>query len=265
MFMSKTQNQRQHHTSTQLSRQPSTSAGSAASPIINISHHQSLRKLKTQYRPTKRNKNQHQHQTKPNQAKPNQINMGEESITPSQVTTSIQKKKKSLFKSIKGSLKRKKKKSHPDDGSVGVSVASNSVAAPSNTLAPSAINGAPPLNVISEAPIQIILLLMDPQSRRFELLQLEFSADKALVSDILVQISQSATEKTLREMEYGGVCDRSGMELIRSMKLSSVVKGKIEVVLAMPKGMGGKEVGEMARPILEDAKVVEMVRYYIFY
>ena len=55
------------------------------------------------------------------------------------------------------------------------------------------------------------------------------------------------------------------MELIRSMKLSSVVKGKIEVVLAMPKGMGGKEVGEMARPILEDAKVVEMVRYYIFY
>eukprot|EP00956_Cyclotella_meneghiniana_P031508 scaffold82915_cov55-Cyclotella_meneghiniana.AAC.1 len=42
---------------------------------------------------------------------------------------------------------------------------------------------------------------MDPTSRRFKLLQLEFDADSRYVLD---QIEQSATETSLRSMKYGG-------------------------------------------------------------
>merc|ERR1712238_591081 len=62
----------------------------------------------------------------------------------------------------------------------------------------------------SKNTIQVILLLMDPKSRRFELLQLEFDEDKSLVEDIITQIPLSATEDVLRAKNYTTICDRSG-------------------------------------------------------
>jgi len=193
--------------------------------------------------------------------------MGDESL--SMATVGTKKKKKNVFKSIAKGMSFKKKKKHPDDASVlGVSMASNSVSGPPAAPVPAVVNGkrsndnkivAPSKN--DNPPIQIILLLMDPASRRFELLQLEFDSTKALVSDILLQIELSATEKTLREMAYVGVCDRSGMEMISSMKLAHFCNAERgnEVVLAIPKGMSGVETAALATPILEDEKVVEMV------
>lgn len=99
---------------------------------------------------------------------------------------------------------------------------------------------------------------MDPSSRRFELLQLEFDSTKALVSDVLRQIQSSATEKTLRDMSYGGVCDQAGMEMISSMKLSKFCEGN-DVVMAMPSGMTGEQTAKLAAPILGDPKVEDMV------
>lgn len=107
-------------------------------------------------------------------------------------------------------------------------------------------------------PIQVVLLLMDPASRRFELLQLEFDSNKAMVSDVLRQIQSSATESTLRDMNYTGVCDRDGMEMISSMKLSKFCKGN-DVVMAMPKGMTGNGTAKLAGPILGDPKVGNML------
>jgi len=120
-------------------------------------------------------------------------------------------------------------------------------------------------------PIQVILLLMDPNTRRFELLQLEFDSQKALVSDVLRQIHTSATEKSLREMTYGGVCDVEGKEMIGGERLkqfcagednagNSSSAGAVEVVMAMPGGMTGAATANLARPILGDPKVVEMLR-----
>lgn len=99
---------------------------------------------------------------------------------------------------------------------------------------------------------------MDPTSRRFELLQLEFDSNKAMVSDVLRQIQCSATEKTLRDTSYHGVCDQFGMEMIASMKLSKFCNGN-DVVMAMPKGMTGKDTAKLAGPILGDPKVEDML------
>lgn len=106
--------------------------------------------------------------------------------------------------------------------------------------------------------LQVILLLMDPNTRRFELLQLEFDSNKALVSDVIAQIPLSVTEEQLRLQTYEGVCDRSGMEMIKTMRLSEFCETN-EVVLAIPSGMSSKDCARLARPILADPGVISMV------
>lgn len=99
---------------------------------------------------------------------------------------------------------------------------------------------------------------MDPNSRRFELLQLEFDSSQALVSDVLRQIRCSATETALRDMNYVGVCDQRGTEMIASVKLSRFCQGA-EIVLAMPHGMTADDTTKLAGPILDDPKVKDML------
>ena len=53
--------------------------------------------------------------------------------------------------------------------------------------------------------LQLVLLLLYPKARRFELLELEFDSDKARVSDILARIPVSATEPLIRQQKYDGV------------------------------------------------------------
>lgn len=201
--------------------------------------------------------------------------------TASVATNATKKPKKSFVKSVKSvakglSLKRKKKRSDGDDESV-LSVALDNGGANNSTVAlksaagggvpqpqPTTItkSSSPPAAVGSSSsspakPIQVFVLLMDPTSRRFELLQLEFDANKATVGDIQNQIKHSATEKTLRDMVYDGVCDRTGVEMISSMKLLRFCNGG-DVVMAMPRGMTGKETAKLAKPILNDPKVENM-------
>lgn len=183
-------------------------------------------------------------------------------------TNATKKPRKSFVKSVKSvakglSLKRKKKRSDGDDESV-LSVAlenygnstATKLASQSNIIksTPIAVTSTGGGSSSPAKPLQIFVLLLDPTSRRFELLQLEFDANKATVGDIQNQIKNSATEKTLRDMEYCGVCDRTGMEMIASMKLLRFCNGG-DVVMAMPKGMNGNETAKLAKPILSDPKV----------
>ena len=66
----------------------------------------------------------------------------------------------------------------------------------------SAAGGVPQLNDTrskptdsTAKPLQIFVLLMDPTSRRFELLQLEFDANKATVGDIQHQIKKGSPRR----------------------------------------------------------------------
>jgi hypothetical protein len=63
--------------------------------------------------------------------------------------------------------------------------------------------------------LKVVLLLMDPETRRFELLQLEFDSLKALVSDVLAQIPVSVTEEALRKQTYTGWQGDGGSETSR--------------------------------------------------
>jgi hypothetical protein len=106
--------------------------------------------------------------------------------------------------------------------------------------------------------LELVLLLMDPATRRFELLQLEFDSDKARVSDILAQIPFSVTEDAIRQQEYEGVFDESAKKMDESVCLIDFCSGK-KVLVALPKYVSVKECTRLARPILWDVQVEEMV------
>lgn len=110
--------------------------------------------------------------------------------------------------------------------------------------------------------LKVVLLLMDPETRRFELLQLEFDSHKALVADVLAQIPISVTEVALRKQVYTGIAGTDGNAMPPQQLLSSFCKGN-EVVVAIPDGVTAYECTRLARPILSDDNVVAMVRIVI--
>lgn len=107
--------------------------------------------------------------------------------------------------------------------------------------------------------LRVVLLLMDPETRRFELLQLEFDSMKAHVSDVLAQIPLSVTEDVLRKQTYKAVCGAAGKE-IKPEDLLAVCCTGDDILVAIPNGLPAKECARLARPILSDEKVVAMVR-----
>jgi hypothetical protein len=110
--------------------------------------------------------------------------------------------------------------------------------------------------------LKVVLLLMDPQTRRFELLQLEFDSLKALVSDVLAQIPVSVTEDALRKQSYSGVCGHAGQEMTSDKLLATFCHGN-DVLVAIPTGLSANECARLAKPILGDVKVGAMVRHWI--
>jgi hypothetical protein len=109
-------------------------------------------------------------------------------------------------------------------------------------------------------PIHVILLLMDPKTRRFELLQLEFDSSSATVSDIFTQIAVSATEPTLKSQQYETLIDLKGYELIASKNLAEYIDSA-GIVIAVPATTkeDGVTIAKMATPILSNPKVHTML------
>eukprot|EP00526_Cylindrotheca_closterium_P013969 CAMPEP_0113624820 /NCGR_PEP_ID=MMETSP0017_2-20120614/12807_1 /TAXON_ID=2856 /ORGANISM="Cylindrotheca closterium" /LENGTH=344 /DNA_ID=CAMNT_0000534887 /DNA_START=201 /DNA_END=1235 /DNA_ORIENTATION=- /assembly_acc=CAM_ASM_000147 len=152
---------------------------------------------------------------------------------------------------MKGLTRKKKKSSSSvsDAMSTAVSVQADEMSAMSV-----------PVSGAKRKPVtlQLVLLLMDPSTRRFELLQLEFDSDKARVSDIIAQIPISVTEQSIRSQQYEGVVDASGTIMSESVRLVDFCSGRT-VLVALPKGLTVKECVRLARPILCDSQVQKML------
>lgn len=164
-------------------------------------------------------------------------------------------RKKQSFKRIRGLFSRRNKKdgdnkSRSGRSSTGVDVDERSVTSRRTT---GESDRKPYL-------LKVVLLLMDPNSRRFELLQLEFDSLKALVSDVLAQIPISVTEEAMRKQSYKSICGHNGLEMPTSKLLAEYCKGS-EVLLAVPTTLPAIDCARLARPILNDSKVVAMVRF----
>jgi hypothetical protein len=113
-------------------------------------------------------------------------------------------------------------------------------------------------------PLEIVLVLVDPKSLRFELLQLEFETPQlSRVSECLEQIKDIVTESALKSLEFHSVLDRNGNSFPAKSSLGKALtcrrRGK-DILVGVSKGIDADEAGRLARPILGDAKVMEMVR-----
>lgn len=110
-------------------------------------------------------------------------------------------------------------------------------------------------------PFATVLLLMDPTSRRFELLQLEFDTKNGTVADILQQIPIAATEECLRTQSFKCVYDMDGNEYDDNKPLFECVNGT-PVVITVPNTYtkGALHAANMAKPILSEPKVQDMLR-----
>lgn len=187
--------------------------------------------------------------------------VGENDTVVTTATTTTKKKKKSF--GVKRLFKRKKKRS--DDESVFTVTEPPSIVRKESTSSTTFIAPAVAATAATTPkPIQIVLLLIDPTSRRFELLQLEFDANGAIVNDVLSQVHQSATEEIFRSMIYAGVCDLEGTEMIGLMKLVLFCRNN-DVAIAIPSGLSAKDTAKLAEPILFDPKVEEMVSTLFIY
>uniref|UniRef100_A0A7S3P4L1 Uncharacterized protein n=1 Tax=Amphora coffeiformis TaxID=265554 RepID=A0A7S3P4L1_9STRA len=108
--------------------------------------------------------------------------------------------------------------------------------------------------------LKLVLLLMDSNSRRFELLQLEFDSVQASVSDVLAQIPVAVTEVCLKEQTYKGISSCDGNEKKPEDVLAKFCKGG-DVMVAVADDMTAADYVKLALPILSDPKVVAMLKH----
>lgn len=112
-------------------------------------------------------------------------------------------------------------------------------------------------------PVSLVLLLVDPDTLRFELLQLEFDTpQEAKVGDVLEQIKDSITEPAIRSLEFHSLVDRKGGLFSATAPLAKALtnrKRSKDILAVLSKGVTTEQCGKLARPIFGDAKVITML------
>jgi len=182
---------------------------------------------------------------------------------------------KKFRRSIRGSVtskgKKGKKKSKEETHEEPLSPSTEATKSTSNETFDDGAAYVNELDEVSQVPspqikeserVTIVLLLIDPMSRRFQLLLLEFDTTKLTVADILRQIPYlPATDKSLRSQTFDYMCDIEGLEYEYDMRISNYVEGST-VIIAVPKAdtKGSEHISNMAKLILHRSKIKEALK-----
>ena len=110
-----------------------------------------------------------------------------------------------------------------------------------------------------EAFIRVIVLLLDPTSRKFEFLHVELDTGKRLtVADTLKQLPKVSTNEVLSTLTYSVLC-LNQTEFINILPLEhyNLIDG--DILLAVPAGHDVKKVKKEARSFLQIRRIVKSV------
>jgi hypothetical protein len=121
---------------------------------------------------------------------------------------------------------------------------------------------------------KIFLLLLQPKSKIFELIQLIYSPNDTTLGDILKMIPDNATEHALGAQEYLGLCRPKGEEelldknLLASEPTLAGASGDTEganitlgeILVAIPQGYTGSDVAALSKQILTNPKIVKLLK-----
>lgn len=116
---------------------------------------------------------------------------------------------------------------------------------------------------------KIFLLLLQPQSKIFELIQLLYSPHDTTVGDLLKLIPLNATEQALGTQDYVGLCrpktnqELLDLDLLATTSHMAVPSAQIvlgEILVAIPKGYTGDTVANLSKQILSNPKIVKLLK-----
>lgn len=116
---------------------------------------------------------------------------------------------------------------------------------------------------------KIFLLLLQPKSKIFELIQLIYSPNDTTVGDILKMIPDNATEQALGSQDYIGLCrPKTQEELLDQELLASEARPGVEsalitlgeILVAIPQGFTGPDVAALSKQILANPKIVKLLK-----
>jgi hypothetical protein len=136
---------------------------------------------------------------------------------------------------------------------------------PNIVSAPSTSTPAP---VARDEAFKVFLLLIQPKSKIFEIIQVFYSPRHTTVRNILEMIPLNATEPALGSQEYSSLCrPKDGKPIDIDVMASSksgdnkecarIVKG--ELLVAIPNGYSGSLCARISTPILSNPKVRKLL------
>lgn len=134
-----------------------------------------------------------------------------------------------------------------------------------NIISTSSASKAAP--VVVDEQLKVFLLLIQPQSKIFEIIQVFYSPSQATVRNLIELIPLNATEPALGAQEYAGLCrPKDGIPISVNMMASSNIEDKNcarivrgEILVAIPKGYSGPLCARISSPILSNPKVRKLL------
>ena len=170
------------------------------------------------------------------------------------VAAAAQRRKGNKLKAAHSSAFKSEEKRSPKD---------SRLTSPSNRSRSSSKKG-------SDFPaFKIFILLLQPKSKIFELIQLIYNPNETTVGNIIEKIPENATEEALGCQEYIGLCrpgDQSvllDMEILASEGRPGLESAKItlgEILVAIPRGYQGPDVAALSKQILGNPKIVKLLK-----
>jgi len=127
-----------------------------------------------------------------------------------------------------------------------------------------------PLQAMPESTsFKVFMLLIQPKSKIFELIQVMYSPLNTTVGDLLRMIPENSTEPALGKQEYIGLCrpkdsaEITDMSLMASGHHPGADCAKItlgEILVAIPSGYNGEVCSIISVPILNNPKIARLLK-----
>jgi hypothetical protein len=120
-----------------------------------------------------------------------------------------------------------------------------------------------------DASFKIFLLLLNPQAKIFELIQVIYAPSVTTIGDVLSMIPGNATEPALGSLSYIGLCrPKDGIEITDMQLMASGSHCKMscaritlgEILVAIPAGFTGEQCAKLAVPILNNQRIQNLLK-----
>lgn len=120
-----------------------------------------------------------------------------------------------------------------------------------------------------DASFKIFLLLLNPQAKIFELIQVIYAPSVTTIGDLLSMIPGNATEPALGSLTYIGLCrPKDGIEITDMSLMASGSHCKMncariilgEILVAIPAGFSGEKCAKLAVPILKNQRIQTLLK-----